>query len=159
MDDTTLKIIVPIITFILGFAASRLTMSKKERFDKQTKTLEISNQLDTDITAAFQEYQKALGKFINAERRTLSEFLEVESAGVTYFQALNNAASAVLSGILAHESFKHTHLPKVRDGYYRAIPKHYETLKHIVEQCGLEYSGKFKVENYQTIHNALEKYA
>ncbi|ELB2008414.1 hypothetical protein QNZ70_004525 [Vibrio parahaemolyticus] len=53
MDDTTLKIIVPIITFILGFAASRLTMSKKERFDKQTKTLEISNQLDTDITAAF----------------------------------------------------------------------------------------------------------
>ncbi|HDY7910776.1 TPA: hypothetical protein RQK48_004423, partial [Vibrio vulnificus] len=78
MDDTTLKIIVPIITFILGFAASRLTMSKKERFDKQTKTLEISNQLDTDITAAFQEYQKALGKFINAERRTLSEFLEVE---------------------------------------------------------------------------------
>ncbi len=154
MDDTTLKIIVPIITFILGFAASRLTMSKKERFDKQTKTLEISNQLDTDITAAFQEYQKALGKFINAERRTLSEFFEVESAGVTYFQALNNAASAVLSGIL-----KHTHLPKVRDGYYRAIPKHYETLKHIAEQCGLEYSGKFKVENYQTIHNALEKYA
>ncbi|WP_434359870.1 hypothetical protein [Parasalinivibrio latis] len=159
MDDTTLKIIVPIITFILGFAASRLTMSKKEHFDKQTKTLEISNQLDSDITAAFQEYQKALGKFIDAERRTLSEFLEVESAGVTYFQALNNAASAVLSGILSHESFKHTHLPKVIDGYYRAIPKHYETLNHIADQCGLEYSGKFKLENYQTIHNALEKYA
>ena len=159
MGETTVKVVLPIITFLLGFIVSRLSMSKKERFDTRAKTLEISNKLDSDITTAFQEYQKALGKLSNAEKQNLNEFLEVESTGVAYFQALNSAASAVLLGVISRELFKSIHLSKVAEGYYRVIPKHYETLKYIAGRCGLDYSGKFRSYNYQAMESALEKYS
>ncbi|MAD04028.1 MAG: hypothetical protein CMK65_10465 [Pseudoalteromonas sp.] len=152
------KLFIAIVSFIFGAVLSRLTMSKKERFDSNMKKQELSISLETEVTSTYQEYINALDKFNNTVRTKFDDFIEIEKAGAIYFNAINNLACAVMSNNVDRNSIKSSHLTKINEGYYRIIPQHYETLQYIANKCHFDYKGKFREENYKSMKQVIEKY-
>ncbi|MCG9559867.1 hypothetical protein [Vibrio kanaloae] len=157
-DDNLMKLIIAIVSFTLGAILSRLTMSKKERFDAGSKRQELSISLESEVTATYQNYIEVLAKFNNTSRTTFDDFIEIEKVGAIYFNAINSLACTVLSKNVDSKSVINSHLAKINEGYYRIIPQHYSTLQHIAKKCEFDYKGKFREENYQSMKNVLDKY-
>ncbi|MCS0338972.1 hypothetical protein ND926_16050 [Vibrio diabolicus] len=158
-EDHLVKVGIALTSFVCGALLSRFTMSKKERFDVNAKKQETSNVLESEVTAAYQLYIDALAKFTNSTKTTFDDFIEIEKAGAVYFQTLNSLACSVLSSNTEKESVKNSHVQKIKDGYVKVIPQHYQTLQLIASRCDIPYKGKFKAENYQSMSKVVEKYA
>lgn len=158
-DNNLTKLIIAVVAFILGAILSRLTMSKKDRFDSNMKKQELSISLESEVTRSYQEYINVLAKFNNTVSTTFDDFIEIEKSGAIYFNAINNLACTVLSKNVDDNSVQNSHLPKINEGYYRTIPQHYKTLQHIAKKCNFDYKGKFQEKNYQSMKQVIEKYA
>lgn len=157
-EDNLIKVGIAVISFLCGAFLSRFTMTKKERFDANAKRQETSNILESEVTTAYQLYVDALANYSNSVKTTFDDFIEIEKAGAVYFQTLNSLACSVLSSNTEKKSVKNSHVQKIKDGYLRAIPQHYQTLQFIAKKCGIPYKGKFRIENYQSMLNVVEKY-
>lgn len=158
-ETEIVKYVIPIATFALGFLASRISLSKKERSDLSIKKQELSHSLEVDITKSYNDYISALGKFNNSINTSLDDFIELEKMGAIYFNYLNSLACFVISKNVDKLSVKNSHIQKIKEGYFRTIPTHYKTLNFIAKQCNFEYNGKFKEENYKSMAEVVKKFA
>ncbi|OMO32251.1 hypothetical protein BH582_10905 [Vibrio sp. 10N.222.47.A9] len=157
-DDNLVKVGIAVGSFLLGAILSRFTMTKKERFDVNAKRQEQSNQLESEVASAYKNYIESLSKLDRKENITVDIFIKVESEGAAYFQALNSLANSMLSYNTEKESAKNSHVLKVKDGYERIIPAHYETLKSLARECDIPYKGEFMEVNYASMKKVICKF-
>jgi hypothetical protein len=150
---------VPIITFILGFITSRLTMSKKERKDHQARLQENSNKLSAELNNSFQVFTTALNKYSQkAGEPNLDDFFDISTCGESYFSQCRAICDSILSDNVDKKSVKNTHLPIMKEVIEKSLPMFYGALQEIAKKKSIQYSGTLKRENYKSIYEVYDKY-
>lgn len=154
------NILVPIITFVLGFVVSRFTMTLKERKDWEQKLFENGRGLTEAQNSRFQEFAAALHKYLNkAGEPTLDDFFEISTVGEKYFYQLKISSDAVLSGSVPADVRDNTLVPGIREAVTKSLPAFYSTLQAIAAKKKIRYSGELRRENYESMYAVVEKYA
>ncbi|ANE55202.1 hypothetical protein AYM39_08440 [Methylomonas sp. DH-1] len=157
--EDEIKVLIPIITFILGFIVSRFTMSKKERKDYESSLFATSIKLLEEQDKAFNEFSESLFSYANKkEAPNLNDFFSIATKGQLYFSKLSMSCDAIISGKLDKDSVKNTFTPKVKECVERSLPDFYDTLKRISIANKLEYNGELRKENYESLYVVYEKY-
>lgn len=154
-----LKVVMPIITFILGYFVSRFSMTKKEKKDHQARLQESSNKLAELCDQRYQEFALALNNYINKEETPdLNDFFNIATKGDGYLNQAKTLCDSILSGNIDKTSIKNTHLPMIKDIVEKVLPSFYETLQDIAKKKHIRYDGKLKRENYMSIYGVYENY-
>lgn len=154
------KVLIPILTFILGFIVSRFTMSMKERKDYEQQLFENGRQLMEAQNSRFQEFSAALHKYVNkAVDPTLDDFFEIATVGEKYFYQLKISSDAILSNKVDPATRDNTLVPAIRDAVQKSLPTFYGTLQSIAKKKAIDYRGELKRENYESMYSVVEKYS
>jgi hypothetical protein len=157
LDNTSA--FVPIITFILGFLVSRLTMSKKEKRDYEQKLFDNSKDLMIAQHDRFLEFSSTLRKYVsNQDNPTLEDFYEIAVNGEKYFYQLKIISDAILSNKVDMNSRDNTLVPKVKEAVEKVLPKFYDILTKIAQKNDFDYNGVLKRENYESLYKVSEKF-
>ncbi len=151
-------IIIPIITFILGFVIKTFIMSKKDRVENKMRLTQYSATLAKDLDERYSNFQKALIDYTEVKKPTINNFYEISTTGESYFGYLKIICDAILSKNIDSKSVKNTHLQNIKDAAERTLPLFYETLIEISKKNKYTFNGKLKKENYLSILKVLEKY-
>lgn len=150
---------VPIITFVLGFFASRWTMTKKERADVRQKQFENAKALMEAQNKTFQEFSAALMKYANKKGQpSLTDFFEIATSGENYFYQQKITCDAILAGNVDSATRDNTLVPKIRESVERNLPDFYRTLQSIAAKRGIEYDGTLKRSNYESMYAVVERF-
>lgn len=154
------KVILPIATFVLGFFASRFTMTLNERKQYELKLFENGKALMETQNSRFQEFAAALQKYINkTDQPTLDDFFEISTIGEKYFYQLKISSDAILSNKVDKEARDNSLVPGIKDAVAKSLPTFYATLQAIAKKRGIAYEGELKRENYESLFTVVEKYA
>jgi hypothetical protein len=153
-----IQLVIPIITFLLGFAASRFTLSKKER-----KDVEQANYLNAKVLVeahdkAFQAYAAALGAYEAAPETSFSLFLDIATTGEAYFYQARLTSDSILSDKVDRRVRDSTLAPKICAIARETLPQHYEVMREIAGKKGYDYMGELRRENYESIFEVVERY-
>lgn len=148
-----------ITTFILGFFASRLTMTRKEKNDVAQANFQNSKELMERQEETYQGYVSAIRGYIDClDEDGLDHFFNISTLGETYFYQLKIASDAILSGRVDPVARDNTLLPKIREAVSRTLPDHYKTLQEIAKKKGFRYNGHLRRQDYEGIYSLVEKY-
>jgi hypothetical protein len=159
VDFYKLNVIIPVITFILGFFASRFTLSKKERRDIEQTQYENSKQLMESQNDRFQEFASALSRYIAKEDPpTLDDFFQISTVGERYFYQQKITSDAILSGIVDPKSRDNTLVPKIVETIEKSLPAFYNVLQIIAKKKNFPYAGKLERKTYESLYLVAEKY-
>ena len=154
------KVLLPIITFVLGFAASRFTMTLNEKKQYEQKLFENGKALMEEQHSRFQEFSATLQKYINkADAPTLDDFFEIATVGEKYFYQLKISSDAILSGKVDTEIRDNSLVPGIKDAVSKSLPTFYTVLQSISKKREIPYQGQLKRENYESLYAIAEKYA
>lgn len=148
---------IPILTFLLGFFASRFTMTKKESADNKAALLDRSSLLTEARSEAFERFSAALATY--AERTsnpTFQDFYSIATAGESYFTQLGRICDAIIAKQLDQSSATNTHYPVVKDAVERVLPAFFDTLRDIAKRNAIPYSGVLRREDYLSIYNVYD---
>jgi hypothetical protein len=152
------QLVIPMITFVLGFAASRFTLSKKERKDVEQANYLNAKALVEAHDKAFQSYAAALGAYETAPEASFSLFLDIATAGEAYFYQARLTSDAILSDKVDHKVRDNTLVPKICAIARETLPQHYEVMREIANRKGYDYQGELLRENYESIFEVVERY-
>lgn len=153
------KIVVPVVTFILGYLFSRLTMTKKEQKDYQARLQDHSNTLLGSLFEHFQVFASALAEYgSKSGPPTLQEFHAISVSGEGYFVQLKMICDSILSENIDGRAIGNTHRQYVRDAVEKVLPEYYSTLQEIAMKFGLPFSGELKRENYESVFAVYERF-
>lgn len=151
---------VPIITFFMGFFASRFTLSKADRLSHEAAQFALSKQMAESQNQAYTRLMQALTKFVNDKDRppTIDDFFAISGPAQDYLFQQKMVADAILSHQIDAQSRDATFIPKLTETADKVIPTTYATLKKIADKHGLPYPAEFERANYQSIFDAVEKF-
>ncbi|HEU6436092.1 MAG TPA: hypothetical protein VE028_01410 [Nitratidesulfovibrio sp.] len=158
--DIAAKVVIPVVMFVLGFAVSRFTMTKKERsdvlFQKQNKYDEIIR----GVSLAYSEYVSSIAEYVECSdgSRSLNCFLSVAQKGEAYFCQMRSACAALISGRLDDKVAKQDLLPMVKRLVEETLPDHYKTLEEIAFKLAIPYAGKLNRNDYASIYHVYDQY-
>lgn len=159
LDAATIKVAIPILTFVLGFFASRWTMTKKERKDLEQTEFENGKELMTARFDRFQEFATALAKYSGkASPVTFDDFMEISVVGEKYFYQQKIVSDAILSGKVDGRSRDDTLVPSIKESIEKSLPTFYQVLQAIAAKKGFEYHGKLERKNYESLYRVVEVY-
>ena len=154
-----LQLPLPILTFFLGFFASRLTLTKGEKVKIEQDYFKNSQELKNGHDTHRDTYEKAISKYAGSvEEPTFDHFADILITGDRYLASINNIAEAVRSGKINREMASGTFIPLVCRATKKTIPDHYSTLQHISTKKGFQYSGKLDRSLYRACFAVLEKH-
>ena len=155
----SIHIILPIITFFLGFFASRFTMTKKERTDYKAKLQENSNKLYEEHNQKYKDFAKALYNYVNKkENPDMNDFYEIATKGDLYFNHVKTICDSIISKNIDKNSVDNTHLPLVKKVVEELLPEYYSALQTIAKKKNFKYDGQLKEENYKSIFKVYNKF-
>lgn len=155
----SIHVVIPIITFFLGFFASRFTMTKKERKDYKAKLQENSNRLYEEHNQKYSNFAKALYTYANKkEEPDINDFFEISTKGDLYFNHVKSICDSIISKNIDKNSMENTHLPFIKRVFEELLPQYYESLKTIAKKRNFQYKGELKKENYLSIFEVYHKY-
>jgi len=153
------EFIIPIITFILGFLASRFTMTKKEKTDHLARLQENSNRLSESLNKNFQDFTTAINKYIQRKGKpAFDDFFDISTKGESYFAQVRMICDSILSENIDKNSIKNTYVPIIKNVVEKTLPEFYETLQEIAQKKTIEYQGTLKKENYKSVYDVYDKY-
>jgi hypothetical protein len=163
LDPATVKaigtIVVPIATFLLGFFASRWTMTKKERKDVEQKQFENSQDLMTAQINLYQEFTAALAKYNDKVGPvTFDDFFVIATTGEKYFYQQKIISDAIISGRVDANARDGTLVPSIVQTVNKSLPAFYQVLQSIAQKKGFEYHGELRREDYESLYRVVEKY-
>ncbi|MGA2313661.1 MAG: hypothetical protein ABSF87_15015 [Xanthobacteraceae bacterium] len=163
LDPATVKAIgaigIPIVTFVLGFFASRWTMTKKERKDVEQKQFENSAELMTAQLNLYQEFTAALTKYNDKVGAvTFDDFYAIATTGEKYFYQQKIISDAILSGRVDNNARDNTLVPSIVQTVNKSLPAFYKTLQSIAQKKNFEYHGELRREDYESLYRVVEKY-
>ena len=154
----------PAVTFVVGgicgFLGTRFTMSAAER--KNYKQTQYENALKHKKAKEerFVAFTRAMRDYVNkGGPPSLDEFHSISTSGDLYFSELRIIADAILDGNVDPGSRDRTFVPDLVRAVQKTIPSYYETLGRIASQMGVEYGGAFQRADYESVFQAVEKYA
>ena len=154
------KVLLPVVTFVLGFFASRFTMTLNERKQYELKLFENGKSLMEAQNSRFQEFAAALQKYINkTDTPTLDDFFDISTVGEKYFYQLKISSDAILSGKVDLESRDNSLVPGIKEAVAKSLPTFYTVLQSIAKNRSIAYQGELKRENYESLFTVVEKYA
>lgn len=157
--QTNFAVIAPILTFVLGFFVSRLTMTKKERKDVAQTQFENAKGLMESQHERFREFTTALKKYVDkTDPPTLDDFFEIATIGEKYFYQQRITSDAILAGAVDAVSRDNTLVPGIAETVNKSLPTFYEVLQSIARRKGFEYHGELKREDYESLYLVVEKY-
>lgn len=156
--NTAVVIGSPIVTFILGFLVSRLTMTKKERKDYEQVQYQNAIALADQQKKAYESFTSALQRYIENANPTVDDFVSVATSGDTYFYQLKLIGDAILSGKVEAHMRDETLLPLLVEATEKSIPAYYVALTNIANKNSFAYHGYLKRANYESIYAAVEKF-
>lgn len=151
--------VVPIVTFVLGFLLSRLTMTKKERRDFEQGQYNNALALADQQKKAYESFTSALQAYVAKKQNSFEDFMAISSTGDTYFYQLKLVGDAILSGKIESHMRDATLLPLLEEATEKSIPAYYEALTNIAIKNDFPYEGSLKRKNYESIYSAVEKYS
>lgn len=151
-------VVIPIVTFIAGFALSRFSMTKAERREDSNRSFKLAESLMEKMEATFQEFAAALKTYIDSGTPTFDHFYAISTSGEKYLYQVKITCDAILTENVDPIVRDETLVPKIKDCANRTLPDLYATLQHIAEKKGFEYSGKLQREKYLSIYTVAEKY-
>ena len=155
----SINIILPIITFLLGFFASRFTMTKKERTDYKAKLQENSNRLYEEHNQKYKDFARALYNYVNKkENPDMNNFFDIATKGDLYFNHVKTICDSIISNNIDKSSVENTHLPLVKKVVEELLPEYYSALQTIARKKNFKYDGKLKEENYKSIFIVYNKF-
>ena len=149
---------LPVVTFILGFVISRLTLTKKERKEVEQANYDNTASLIEQHEAAYTDYTDAIARYVDAPSASPENFVEIATTGDRYFIRLNFLATSILSDKVDVVAREQILLPKVRAAVARSLPQHYGTLRSIADRHGFPYRGELRRTDYGAIYDVAEKY-
>lgn len=151
--------ILSIITFVLGFFVSRLSLTKKEREDVKLARFANAKQLVEAQQKCFQDFCDVLRQY-NAKtgEPTIDDFYSIATAGERYFYQQKIISDAILSGTVMNVSRDLNLVPSIEEAVSRSLPSYYKTLRTIAKKRGFEYHGELKRANYEGMYRVVEKY-
>ncbi|WP_162455072.1 hypothetical protein [Pseudoxanthomonas kalamensis] len=150
---------VPIATFLLGFFASRFSLSKKERLDHSQRLFQNERELSDRNEAAYKEFKDALASYLSSPSPGLDDFVNISTTGDNYFRKLREIGESMLSSNIREQSSRENFAPKLQEAIEKTLPNYYSTLQEIAKKKGFPYSGQLKRKNYEPIYSAVEKFA
>lgn len=153
-------VIVPIAAFLLGFFASRFTLSKDARLSHESSKFALSKEMAESQNKAYLELMHALTKYVNdkGKERSIDDFFALSGPAQNYLFQQKMVADAILANKIDKQSRNTTFVPKLVETADKIIPKVYENLKKIAERHRLPYPDHFDRANYQSIFDVVEKY-
>lgn len=156
--------VLPAITFVvggvMGFIATRFTMTASERSLHKQRLYENSNSHKRETEKKYLEFVESLRSYCEKkEPVTLADFQGVATTGELYFNELKMVSSAILDGRVDHISARDSFVPSIVDALQKNIPQYYATLNKIADKVGASYSGEFRRTNYEVLFKVAEKYA
>lgn len=153
-------ILVPIATFLLGFFASRFTLSKEARLSYEQAQFALSKEMSESQHKAYIELMRALTKFVGEKdrERTMDDFFALSGPAQNYLYQQKMVADAILANKIDPQSRDANFVPKLVETADKVIPKVYENLKKIADKHNLPYPEHFDRANYQSIFEVVEKY-
>lgn len=152
------NIIVPIVTFLLGFFAQFFFMSKKDRFDVSECLQQHVQKLQNDHNKAYQEYTGVMGIIINKEEELdVNDFISVSTSGENYFRTIKSISEAILEGNFKKTTIKNILAPLVHDALL-VLPVHYNKLLEIAAKNNFEGQKQLNEENYSSLYLVAQKY-
>lgn len=153
------KVLLPILTFVLGFAASRFTMTLNEKKQYELKLFENGKELMEAQSSRFQEFTSSLQRYINkTDNPTLDDFFEIATAGEKYFYQLKISSDSILSNKVDPEIRSNSLVPGIKEAVTKSLPTFYTILQSIAKKRGIAYQGELKRENYESLYAVVEKY-
>lgn len=154
------KVLLPVITFVLGFIVSRFTMTLNERKQYELKLFESGKSLMEAQNSRFQEFTVALQKYVNKSGPpTLDDFFEISTVGEKYFYQLKISSDAILSNKVDPTSRDNSLVPGIKEAVAKSLPTFYTVLESIAKKQSIAYLGELKRENYEGLYTVAEKYA
>ena len=99
-DDFSTKIVLPAVTFVLGFLVKTFIPTSKERFDIRSVKRENATKQKNELDKRYQDFHKSLVSLIGADHTTLpgqkkTLFWELRKHGDLYFGQLDTVASYI----------------------------------------------------------------
>lgn len=153
-------IAIPVLTFLMGFFASRFTLSKAERLTHENAQFALSKQMAESQNQAYTRLMQALTKYVGDKDRPplIDDFFAISGPAQDYLFQQKMVADAILSNKIDAQSRDATFIPKLTETADKVIPTAYATLKKIADKHGLPYPAEFERANYQSIFDAVEKF-
>lgn len=153
------SVLVPMLTFLLGFCISRFTMSKKEKVDYKVKLQEMSNSLSDTLDERYDEFVSALAAYVNKKGKpSFTDFFNISSTGERYFSAMTTICNSINTGCLDKKTIVNTYIPKIKELVEKTLPQHYEALQEISKKKNFAYSGKLEECNYKSIYEVYQRW-
>lgn len=148
-----------ILTFMLGFFVSRLTMTKKEKKDFEQTLFENGKDLMDKQNERFVEFTAVIKKYIGKDADpSIDDFYEIATSGEKYFYQQKIISDAILTGKVDGFCRDNTLVPSIRETINKSLPCFYNTLRQIAEKKGFLYHGKLERRNYESLYLVLEKF-
>lgn len=152
------KVVVPLVTFALGFFVSRLTMTKAERAEHKHRMFKETKTLLKEQEALFNDLTGALKKYIDSEEPTFDNFYDISTAGERYLYGKKILADAILTNSVEPLVRDETFVPQIVDCANSLLPRIYSALQDIADKQGFAYEGELDRKKYQSIFTVAEKY-
>ena len=152
------KVVIPIVTFVVGFLISHFTLSKKDRKDVAQKNYENSVALVEQHKLAYEAYAAALKTYDDAALASANDFFHIATTGETYFYVLGLMSSAILSDKVDPALRDNVMLRKIKEATERTLPHHYEALKAIAQKYNFPYTGELRLADYEALYAVIGKY-
>lgn len=149
---------LPVLGFVGGFFTSRWTLTKKDRKDLEQKNFENTGKLIEDHDQTYAQYAASLAAYADASSADVGNFVEIATRGDRYFLQLNMVATAILSNKVDRSARDQILLPNIRAAVMRLLPKHYDTLRSIVDKHGFAYAGELRRTDYGAIYDVVERF-
>lgn len=151
-----------IVMFLLGFLASRLTLTKKEKKDIEQKQFENGKSLAEKQQETFQDFSKSLHVYVAKVRdgvpTSLDEFFDIATKGEKYFYQARITANAIMAGNVDRHTRDTSFVPGLKECIDKTLPQYYSSLQNISKSLSIPYNGELKRENYESIYCAVERY-
>jgi G3E family GTPase len=118
-------ILVPIATFLLGFFASRFTLSKEARLSYERAQFALSKEMAGSQNKAYNELMRALTKYVSEKgrERTMDDFFALSGPAQDYLFQQKMVADAILANKIDRQSRDATFVPKLVETADKVIPK------------------------------------
>lgn len=152
------NVVIPIATFIAGFAVSRFTLSKKESKDVEQANYTNTTQLIALRDEAFTRYCGALKAYAEARKANFDLFVNIATTGDVYFSQARLMADAILSEKVDVQIRDSSLVNDIKQVASKTLPDHYKTLKEIAQKEGLAYHGELRRSDHRSIFDVVDKF-
>ena len=140
LSDIPFKdVILPILTFILGFLIRTFIPTRKERFDIKSHQAKVSLELLKERQSVYTNFSKLLKKSSSLKTDISKDekekiYWDLREAADIYFAQIDMIASYVRRGDIDKKSAKQDHIDELEKVAFKVVPKYFQVIEKIAQE-------------------------